>query len=216
MRPTWPNLGRRCAPDSFASQANRQSQRQRRQRQRERDTETETETDRERDGERDNRDRRPNMVARFSHVVDAGVLAFERRGRGASGGEERDGGLVFSCNGSPREARAVSLLQFGGCCWDAPCMSQPPRKPLFWHALFVIVCLSVVYCVLMRNASHRQQKHDSAHHKTAGFHVHKTAGMPHVPAPAQTSALARFVCDCLSVCGLLRLGAECVAHSTKI
>ena len=94
-------------------------------------------------------------------------------------------------------------------------MSQPPRKPLFWHALFVTVCLSVVYCVLMRSVSHRQQKHDRAYRKTAGFHVHKTAGMPHVPGPAQTSVLARFVCNCLSVSGLLRLGVQCVAHARK-
>ena len=34
-------------------------------------------------------------------------------------------------------------------------MSQPPRKPLFWHALFVIsICLCVVHCVLVRTVSH--------------------------------------------------------------
>ena len=152
MRPTWPNLGRRCAPDSFASQANRQSQRQRRQRQRERDTETETETDRERDGERDNRDRRPNMVARFSHVVDAGVLAFERRGRGAR----------------RRTSFQLQRLSQG---------SQGSQPPPVWRMLL---------------------------------------GCPmHVPAPTQTSVLARFVCNCLFVCGLLRLDAKCVAQATK-
>ena len=59
MGPTWPNLGRRCAPDSFIllnigpTKANRQRQRQRRQRQgereraRQRQRPTETETEKE-------------------------------------------------------------------------------------------------------------------------------------------------------------------------
>ena len=51
-------------------------------------------------------------------------------------------------------------------------MSQAPRKPLFWHAWFVIVCLCVVYCVLARNVLHMQERHESAHHKTAAFHIH--------------------------------------------
>ena len=47
-----------------------------------------------------------------------------------------------------------------------------PRKPLFWLAWFVTVCLFVVYCVLARNVSRMQEIHASAHHKTAAFHIH--------------------------------------------
>ena len=54
--------------------------------------------------------------------------------------------------------------------------------------------------------------HPSPHYRAD---VHKTAGMPHVPGPAQTAVLARFVCHCLSVSGLLRLGVQCLARARK-
>ena len=49
----------------------------------------------------------------------------------------------------------------------------------------------------------------------ASSRVEDAAGMPYVPAPAQTSVPARFVCNCLSVCGLLRLDAKYVAQATE-
>ena len=51
-------------------------------------------------------------------------------------------------------------------------MSQAPRKPLFWHALFVTVCLFLVYCVLVYSVSRVQERNESAQHKTAAFHIH--------------------------------------------
>ena len=51
--------------------------------------------------------------------------------------------------------------------------------------------------------------------QSASSNLEDAAGMPHVPPPAQTSVLARSVCHCLSVCGLLRLIAKRVAHATK-
>ena len=183
-----PTLGRRGTPNSFTllligpTKANRQSQRQRRQRQTERErererereteTETETETDRERDGERDDRDRRPNMVVRFSHVVDAGVLAFERRGRRArrrtSVWLQRLSRLSASAQRSQGSQPPPGWRMLLGCP-----MLQPPRKPLFWHALCVIVCLSVVYCVLLRNVLRTQPQPESAHRRTAASQIHK-------------------------------------------
>ena len=54
-------------------------------------------------------------------------------------------------------------------------MSQAPHKPLFWHALFVTVCLFLVYCVLVYSVSRVQERHESAQHKTAAFHSHEKA-----------------------------------------
>ena len=51
--------------------------------------------------------------------------------------------------------------------------------------------------------------------QSASSRVEDAAGMPYVPAPAQTSVPARFVCNCLSVCGLLRLDAKYVAQATE-
>ena len=48
-----------------------------------------------------------------------------------------------------------------------------PHKPLFWHALFVTVCLFLVYCVLVYSVSRVQERHESAQHKTAAFHIHR-------------------------------------------
>ena len=94
------------------------------------------------------------MVVRFSHVVDAGVLAFERRGRRArrrtSVWLQRLSRLSASAQRSQGSQPPPGWRMLLGCP-----MSQPPRKPLFWHALFVIsICLCVVHCVLVRTVSH--------------------------------------------------------------
>ena len=86
-------------------------------------------------------------------------------------------------------------------------------------ARFVCHCLSVcgllrltAKCVAHATKTRKRTPQDSCIPHTQ---EHKTARMPHVPGPAQTSVLARLVCNCLSVCGLLRLGAKCVAHARK-
>ena len=56
---------------------------------------------------------------------------------------------------------------------DAP-GSSPPRKPLRLHAFFALVCMSAVYCVLLRSVWHIPQQRESAHQNTAAFYIQFT------------------------------------------
>ena len=96
---------------------------------------------------------------------------------------------------------------------------------LLQNVSFVVVCLSVVYCVLLRNVSHMLQKYESAHRKTAAFHIHKNTrrqGCPMSQAPCKPLFWhAWFVIVCLFVvyCVLARNTRKrtsqdsCIPHS---
>ena len=96
-------------------------------------------------------------------------------------------------------------------------MSHPPRKPLFWHALFVhktagMLCLKVFVCLWltasgceMRRAGN--QTHESAHHIPHSLDTRDAPGSsPRENLCVCTLFLCLFVClrftaSCCGVCG---------------